>query len=58
MKKLDSIDPMALFFHLLVLAMKENDITSYFFYRLSPYPASHFKNGIMRHPKNKSYENI
>ena len=56
MKKLDSIDPITRFFHLFVLAIRENDITSYVFYRLSSYPASRFKIGIKRDPKKKLRE--
>lgn len=45
------IDPMTLFSRLVVLFMRENDIASYLFYKLSPYPTSLFKNGKMRDPK-------
>ena len=42
------IDPMTLFSRLIALMMRENDVAPYFEYELSPYPASLFKNGVMR----------
>ena len=47
------IDPMTLFSRLLVfiLVIREDEIASYLFYELSPYPTSLFKNGILRDPK-------
>ena len=35
-----AIDPMTLFTRLIALVMRESDVTSYFKYELSPYPAS------------------
>ena len=47
---------MTLFCRLLVsiLVMREDEIASYLFCELSPYPISLFKNGILRDPKKKS----
>ena len=52
------IDPMTLFSCLVVFVMRENDIPLYYFYVLSQYPTSLFKNGIMRDPKISKFENI
>ena len=42
------VNPSIFFARLTAVAQREDDIESYFIYEMSPYPASLFKDGLMR----------
>ena len=51
-----TIDPLTLFLHMALVVERNTKakIENYFYYQLTPYPTSWFKDYAMRTPKNKA----
>lgn len=54
----ESIDPMILYMRLISIMQRENDIERFFYYELTPEPATLFKDGLMRKTNKAVLRNI